>query len=190
MKVDGRLDEWPEEMPWQKVTHAMGEGVATNDADISFAFASAADKENLYLGLRIADDKKVLNKIEGRDAANEDSVELEIAGTRVMVKRHHIYRQDAKGNVVASAKQFVALKNGVSAVIIDGNEGWDVEVRIPHASTGINSEDAAAVPFNITLNDDDDGGERDNQINWHRAATTPAAEGEVPSLNLVTIPPS
>jgi len=177
MQVDGDLDEWPEEIPWHRVSHTMGIGTATNDADISFEFASAADEENVYMAFKIADDAKVLDLSETYDAANEDSLEVQIGEEQFLIKRHHVWREGPDGQPVSSGKQYVSLNNETTAVIYDGSDGWTVEVKMPNETIGLEPGQTNGVPMEIILNDDDDGGEADNRLRWSAAAGSGADAG-------------
>lgn len=178
MSIDGNLNEWPEDIPWHQVDHTMGQGTATNDADASFRFASAADEENLYMAVKISDDEKVLDQSESSDAANEDSMEFQIGDQNVTIKRHQVWRTNAAGELVGSGRQFVSLNNETTAWVVDGEDGWTIEVKVPHSSLGTKPEDAAQIPLELILNDDDDGGDRDGQYRWSLSAGSGGAGSE------------
>jgi len=179
MNVDGKIDEWPPELPWQVVTHQMGQGVATNDADASFRFASSADAENLYLAFKVRDDGKVLLKDEIRDAPQEDSLEITVNDHIVVMQRHHVWRTNAEGEPTGSGRQYVTLYDGSRAIVVDQDDGYVVEMAIPLSSVGVNLEQGQEVNFNIVMNDDDDGGDRDNTLIW---STSRRMGGPTPSL--------
>jgi hypothetical protein len=189
VKIDGNLDEWPEGLPWHEVTHLANEGVATNDQDISMQFASTADEENLYLAFKITDDKKVLNLDETRDTVNEDSLEVEINGERLMIKRHHVWREAKDGGVTGAPRQFVSLGEYGNAWIIDGDDGWYVELKVAHDKFGTNPKDTGNLSMNVVVYDDDDGGERDNRLDWSSSAIRPVVPGEQQGLVFQPINP-
>jgi hypothetical protein len=179
MKVDGDVSDWPADMPWHEVAYTANRlgtpvdvGGTTNDADASMKFASTADQTNLYMAVKIRDDKKVLDRSEADDAENNDSLVISIGGVTNIIRRHNIWRVNEQGDVVGSGRQIVSLNNDTSAVVVDGSDGWEVELQVRHNAVGLQPESAPNVPFDIWLNDDDDGGERDTQIRWSWAAST------------------
>jgi hypothetical protein len=199
VKLDGNLNDWPAEIPWQTVTHDRGINGPTNDADASFQVASVADLENLFLAFKIRDDEKVMNPDEARDTLNEDALELFLgnlvpaaadgAQRGIPLRRHHVWRVGQDGKVSGSGRQYVTLNNGLKAWIIDGSNGWMVELSVPLSSLGVKPEDQAAFSFNARLYDDDDGGERDHTLVWSRAERTVATGARPGQIQLMQVKP-
>jgi hypothetical protein len=83
-----------------------------------------------------------------------------------MIRRHHVWRTDGEGNLTGSGRQLVTLNNGTKAWVTDQGDGWFVELAVPLKDRGLDVTKLNSVGFNIRLNDDDDGGERDHALTW------------------------
>ncbi|MCX6180778.1 MAG: T9SS type A sorting domain-containing protein, partial [Bacteroidetes bacterium] len=68
-----------------------------------------------------------------------------------------------------------ATRTGISWAIPSGGGGYILETRIPWTTVNTGGSAVAAgktIGFDIYINDDDDGGSRDNQGGWYSTSTT------------------
>lgn len=185
IKIDGDLADWPKNVSWHQVTHDMGWNNPTNDEDGSFKFACVADKDYLYVAVKITDDKECINESIGRDVYDDDSVELYIDGDnskatvyepdvcQITIGRYNTGVNPEKPKLNAwtgeNGQGIPADQTGTMvAVADDPQSGYAMEIAVPLKVFGIELANGTVIGFNIQLNDDDDGGSYDHKLSWSK----------------------
>lgn len=186
-KLDGQFSEifWTV-VPWDKVTHDMGWGdLPKSDEDGSYEFACVADKDFLYVGMKVYDDDKVVDEDTGASVYEDDCMEIYIDGgneklkgdhdlndTQIMIGRENVGNKDCPDNPKLAGNHWKAgnyLKGadtGTEAFAVDTNYGWALEAAVPLDTFEIVLANGTVIGFNVQLNDDDDGGTRDHKLSW------------------------
>jgi hypothetical protein len=189
VKLDGSFGDWPSDAHWHKVSHSMAwdrpmEGVVlpASDADASFEFACVIGGKNLYVAVKIQDDKKVVDENMGDDVYMDDSIEIYIDGdnsksseyepdvSQITIGRYNTGRDPERPLLNSwtgmNEQGKAAADTGTMAAVVDTDYGWAVEAAVPLASFGIEAMKGTVIGFNMQLNDDDDGDGPDHKLSW------------------------
>jgi len=177
--LDGNLndDSW-QYAPWHTIDYDEGTQPASDPADALCSFAAVADSEWLYVAFRINDDAIVTGEVMGADIWGDDSVEIYIDANNAETAT---YEGDDSQITIGAVN--MELKNieepelggtgdgpttGTYAAVVESADGWVVEAAVPlkNDKWDIIPEDGKIIGFNIHLNDDDDGGDRDHKLIW------------------------
>ncbi|MFD2701125.1 sugar-binding protein [Paenibacillus shunpengii] len=142
------------------------------DYSLSFSnneveFGSLSDPHFLYLGFKVGDAE--VHRDSDTDPRNDDSIEIFLDGNNAKTNsyeeendRHFVI---GYGDLVPVEIRGRAIDNVKSrSVAMDG--GWAVEVAIPWSTLGIVPSDGIMLGFDVAVNDDDNGGSRDEQAIW------------------------
>ena len=146
-------------------------------ADLSATYRMTYDATNLYLFADVTDDTKV------NDSANDwedDGVEIYIdlgnskPGSYGANQYQYVFTWT--NNLTANTPTSIAeTKHGATAGVVSKQtssaSGYMMEIQIPWASLGGASMPVSGtyMGFDMSVNDDDDGGTRDNQLSWNDA---------------------
>lgn len=182
-KLDGKSDDFPwSRAPWHEVTHKDGTGPAPDDKDASFKFAACADDKWLYVVIVVTDDTIKSNENVLGDVWKDDSVEIYIDANNGKTQAYERKNGDWDCQISIGADNIGGdIKApklggtgdgptvGIQAAVAASAGGYTVEAAIP-----LNSPDkwnwqlknGMLIGFNVHLNDDDDGGERDHKLIW------------------------
>jgi hypothetical protein len=182
VKLDGDFAEWPANVAWHKVKHSMGWNTPKDDEDGSLEFACVADDKYLYVAVKIWDDEKCVDEDKGDSVYKDDSIELYVDGdnsksneyeadcSQITIGRYNIGEDPEdpmlNGYRGGSGNGTPANQSGTKAAVVDTNYGWAVEAALPFKTWNIELADGAAIGFNVQLNDDDDGVDRDHKLSW------------------------
>jgi len=182
VKLDGSFSEWPGNVPWHKVKHTMGWTTPEDDEDGSFEFACVADEKFLYVAIKIWDDEKRVDESVGDSVYLDDSIELYVDGdnskaaeyepdvSQITIGRYNIGEDPEAPMLNAwtgnNGKGKPASQTGTMVAVVDTNYGYAMEVAVPLESFNIELDDGTVIGFNVQLNDDDDGGDRDHKLSW------------------------
>lgn len=180
--LNGDFNDWPGSVSWHKVTSKMGWNNPSNDQDGSFEFACMADGEYLYVAVKITDDKKCVDENVGDAVYNDDSIEVYVEGdnskpsayendcVQITIGRYNLGVDPVKPKLNAfkgeSGQGLAASEIGVMAAVVDVGNNWAVEAAIPFKPFKIKPLNGLVIGFNVQLNDDDDGGDRDHKLSW------------------------
>jgi len=182
VKLDGNLSEWPGNVPWHKVEHTMGWTTPKDDEDGSFEFACVADEKFLYVAIKIWDDEKCVDEDVGDSVYLDDSIELYVDGdnskaaeyeadvSQITIGRYNI-DEDPEAPMLnaytgGNNQGQPASATGTMVAVVDTDYGYAMEVAVPLESFNIELDDGTVIGFNVQLNDDDDGGDRDHKLSW------------------------
>lgn len=203
LQLDGSTSDWPEGIPWEFVQLGHGVEVGESQEDASFRLAGVASEDHLFFAARIRDDAKAVFEGESLEHGRDDALKLflqptdelgEIAGRAfsMTVNRHHVF-QSAAGSGGSSLKtaprQYVSNSQGLRAVIVDGVDGWTVEMSIPLDRLGANASTNPSMLFQVSLMDFDAGQEHPDLLEWSRSERLESdPERSAGGLRLVPIP--
>lgn len=184
--VDGRLeDEVWQTAHWHGPTHRLDDPAGA--ADAGFEVAAAADGRWLYVAVRVIDDVLVSDESPD-DPSHDDSIAIyldpdhaQTSGygpddVQIVIGAGSIGRDPL--DPVISGNGGGALSGTRAAARSDLN-GWTLEAAIPLSLEGrwdITPEHGSRLGFEIQVNDDDDGGDRDSVLTWSRWNFDEAAE--------------
>jgi endo-1,4-beta-xylanase len=176
--LDGKLNDqaWVS-APWHTIDEE-GTQPAEDPADALCSFAAVADSEWLYVAFRVNDDIIVTGEVMGADMWGDDSVEIYIDANNAETET---YEGDDSQITIGAVN--MELKNieapelggtgdgpntGTQAAVVKSADGWVVEAAVPlkNDKWEIVPADNKIIGFNIHLNDDDDGGDRDHKLIW------------------------
>ncbi|MAF12125.1 hypothetical protein CMK11_16900 [Candidatus Poribacteria bacterium] len=181
--LDGDLNDlaWGA-APWHFVDHKTGTGPAPNDENASLQFAAVADNEWLYVAIDVTDDEIQNAEDSAGDVWKDDSVEIYIDAddggtqtydaeegkwdTQISIGAEN-FDGDPEAPILGGSGQ--GPDTGTHAAVVETATGYIVEAAVPLDSPGkwdFALEDGLVIGFNIHMNDDDDGGERDNKLIW------------------------
>ena len=179
VELDGKLNDFAwQYAPWHTIENDDGTAPAPNAKDATIAFAAVADNQWLYVALKVTDDKIVTGEEPGASAWKDDSVEIYIDANHGETATFE--KDDAQITIPANN---INLKNiekpelggtgdgattGTQVAVVETDDGWIVESAIPlkNDKWNIKLANGTIIGFNIHLNDDDDGGDRDHKLIW------------------------
>lgn len=146
-------------------------GATPSSSDISGFWKARRDDNNLYLYIKILDD---LLRKDGTGDFNDDSLEIYISPTRNTTSTY--LATDRSFRIDASTLSGTPLEirgNSTTNVVykvvpIEGQ--YYCLLRVPLSNLGFNSTsnvpDDKVIGIEVQINDDDDGGNRDNKLAW------------------------
>lgn len=190
-KADGDLKDW-KGIEFLRVTPSNGVLDAgtkppSSDADLSFRFAVGYDDEALYVAVHVVDDQVIAdscapgslsapawdddaveifldgNNNRARDSRLEDGSELRFGGEFSIIANsaamsdYSGYPQSF-GKLWSGATNYAAVTNGTASQLV-------YEFRMTWAAMGLQAS-PEAIGFNLSVQDDDDGGRRDHALYW------------------------
>ena len=136
-----------------------------SDGDNSVTIWAAWDADFLYFAARVRDDVSV---VDSADIWKDDGVEFALDGEN----------DDDPFSASGGDHQFTVRRDGLLndraeptdkavARVKERNDGFDIEISIPRSALGGTTlQDGVVLGFDIGLNDDDNGGDRDSQLIW------------------------
>lgn len=183
VEVDGSLRDlaWLF-APWHAVSNDWGTQPAPDMADASFEFAACADDQWLYVAIKVTDDKLQTGEDLNADLWKDDSVEIYIDPNNGKTATYETKEGNWDSQITIGAINIGGDINapmlggtgdgantGTIAAVVETADGWDVESAVPLKSPGkwnIVPTNGMKIGFNVHLNDDDDGGDRDHKLIW------------------------
>jgi hypothetical protein len=165
--LDGRTTDgaWSAATPHPLETALVGREVG--ESDLSATWRALWDDRALYVAVTVTDDSVTADS----DAAwQDDSVEVYVDADNS--KRSEYDGENDFQFVVPYGAESVST-GGASPAPGDTEhaqrqtpDGWQLELRFPWSAGGVSPEAGDFVGFDVHVNDDDDGGERDAKIAW------------------------
>jgi len=179
--VDGEEDAVWQNIAWHTLEHVI-QGSVASPQDFSGRFKIAWDFDNFYLLIRILDDKKVRDS----EALYQDD-DLEVYFDADNSKNSYYddddfrYRFSYQDSLVLE-KAHGAL-SGVRYKVLLQNDGYQAEIAFPWRTLRTEAQSEKVIGFEVQLNDDDNGGERDAKLAWWGSSDVaygdPSAFGQV-----------
>lgn len=194
--IDGNTDDWPEWIPWQESALGLVDAVWGESTDAAFAVAAAADEESMYFGVRVRDDRLAAADAEPLRTGPDDQLRFSLQTrnadgtladpTVITMRRHHVFLVDPSDptRLVPGTRQVVRNSQGVSAVIVSGDDGWFIEMGIPFERLGVDTKAGPPLfDFDVLLEDRDVEKTEPQHLAWSRANRLgPNAAGGDPGL--------
>jgi len=174
-KLDGRIDEVWFFSTEQSIDTSQVGSAPSSPADGSGTWRALWDWENLYVLVEVNDDSLTADSGGGTNKWNDDSVEIYVDGDNTKAsspdENDHQYTF-WWGNEVWEEPS--ALHNGAPSIVgveyavVTTADGYLLEVKLPWMSImGKAATPGQEIGFDVWINDDDDGGDRDSQISWY-----------------------
>ncbi len=178
MVIDGDLSDW-EGIPVNEGEFGYAQ-VNEPASDVSGSWQAAWDEQYLYVGVRVTDD--VLSN-EAANIWDDDSVEIFVDGDRDGQAGYdgndHQYTIDLTNRIAEQG--IISGTTGVEHAVVSGSNGYVVEAAIPWGNLGqSNAPVNQMIGFDLGINDDDDGGGRDDYLLWFPVGSSkPAGDSTV-----------
>lgn len=199
IQVDGRLDEWPKLKYYSHRSarvHLAGGGAGRHRGPetASFSFGVVQDTTYLYLGIQVRDAKVIRRAPDGDKPApvdHSDSLLLTLDANLPEIRRAAEMGGEARGRLDIQVqpgnrpqdppllKEPEALPDGAQIVSVLTEEGYNVEVALPHKYLdSLQEEPWGSLRLNVTQLDYDDGTMRNPwperlEIQWQPQWRTP-----------------
>ena len=174
-KIDGNIDEVWFYSTEQAIDTSQVGAAPSSPADGSGTWRALWNWENLYVLVEVNDDALTADSGGGTNKWNDDSVEIYVDGDNS--KASSTDENDHQytfwwGNEVLEEPS--ALHNGAPSIVgyeyavVTTDVGYLLEVKMPWMSImGEAPTPGQEIGFDVWINDDDDGGDRDSQISWY-----------------------
>jgi hypothetical protein len=165
--IDGTVDAI-----WNSYTSIpLPNGNGASGADFSATYKMMFDATNLYLLVQVTDDVKVRDGTGG--IWEDDGVEvfIDMGNTRAGTYGANDYQYSFNWN----SATLVENKHGASALVgvtlgqANTAGGYTMELKFPWSTLGSPTTAGSYMGFDISVNDDDNSGTRDNQLSWYDA---------------------
>jgi hypothetical protein len=164
--VDGTMDD-AYKASTVIVPESKNSGVVDNAADLAAKIYTAYDKEGLYVFVEVSDD--TVDDSRSQSPWNDDSVEVYIDGGNEKAAAYD--SNDTQFVFSVNKKSFASTRerlDGVEQMFVLGEKGYTAEIKIPWANVGVTDVAAGKkIGFEVELNDDDDGVDRDGKLAWN-----------------------
>ena len=170
MKMDGDEAAWAA-VPAQTIEH-VAYAPATSIEDLSASFKTLWDNQALYLLVDVVDDKAVKDSVEfWLDDAVEVFIDADNSKSGVYGDKDYQYHFTWEGSQFTSASskgesRFNKLEGVVSTAVTTG-KGYRFEIKFPWSTLGVRPRPGLKIGFDVHVDDDDDGGDRDTKLMWH-----------------------
>ncbi|TKJ33093.1 MAG: hypothetical protein CEE38_21690 [Planctomycetes bacterium B3_Pla] len=174
-KLDGRIDEaWL--FSTEQTIGTSQVGVApSSPVDCSGTWRALWNWEGLYVLVEVNDEALTSDSGGGGNKWNDDSVEVYVDGDNSKATSPDTNDHQYTfwwGN--EAYEEPSALHNGapslvdVEYAIKTTDEGYMLEIKLPWMSImGASPTPGQQIGFDVWINDDDDGGDRDSQVSWY-----------------------
>lgn len=180
LQLDGSTSDWPAGVPWESVGLGQGVEIGKGDDDASFRLAGVASDDHLFFAARIRDDAKAVSEVGLLQHGRDDALNLFLQPTdehgrasapafSMTVNRHHVFESagGADGSSLKAApRQYLRNSQGLRAVVVDGVDGWTVEMSVPLDRLGANAVTNPSMLFQVSLVDYDEGQDDPDLLEW------------------------
>ncbi|MHC4581774.1 MAG: sugar-binding protein [Planctomycetota bacterium] len=176
-KLDGRIDEvW-----FFSTAQTIGTsqvGVApSSPADCSGTWRALWNAEDLYVLIDVKDDALTADSGGGNNKWNDDSVEVYVDGDNSKgtsasadpdAHQYTFWWGNEAYEEPSAIHHGAPSLVGVEYAVITTDDGYLLEVKVPWTSImGAPPTPGQEIGFDVWINDDDDGGDRDSQVSWY-----------------------
>ncbi|MFW5851491.1 MAG: CBM9 family sugar-binding protein, partial [Bacteroidota bacterium] len=155
--------------------------------DIAASWSGLWDNSNLYILVQVEDNN--LSSDSGTEWYNDDGVEIFVDADNSKNSSYDAVDDFQWGFVWNTTTVNAGGNNpgnsttGVDFVTTSTTNGYNVEIAIPWSTINLNPTVGHIMGFDVAVNDDDNGGERDNKISWNATVDNgwqnPSLFGEV-----------
>jgi hypothetical protein len=146
--------------------------------DTSVTWRALYDEDNLYLLFNVTDSSVIAG--ESTDIWRDDGIELYFDGDNNKggafdgandVKITYRLTDLEGGLEIVTTANFPSPPTGTDFSGLESaykttSSGWALEVKLPWSIIGVTPEPGEAIGFGFLVNDDDDGGDRENVLSW------------------------
>ncbi|MCZ6673269.1 MAG: hypothetical protein O7C75_10060, partial [Verrucomicrobia bacterium] len=174
--IDGIItgSEWSDASVAQSILN-FSVGTDPGASDISGSVSLKWDSTNLYVLFQVTDDARSLDSSDNDptdlNSFEDDTVEVYLdmnhTGTGALstaLKRYQ-YRFGLENSELETAELTNPTTN--FAFAHTGATSYVMEIEMPWTTLGLTPTIGATLGFDAAINDDDDGGSRDNQLFWN-----------------------
>lgn len=175
--VDGNLSDWPAGSPvlLDRNTARHISGLVPALSDLQGSIRTMWDNNNLYVAAHVRDDLAI---VDSSNLWDDDSIEVALDG-----EFDHNSNSGTHGDHQFTVRRDGAVQDRatatdlVRAAVRPLSDGYDVELAIPVSVWGGTQPTAGTqMGFNLGLNDDDDGQDRDSSLIWSGRSTYGGAQ--------------
>jgi hypothetical protein len=143
-------------------------GSRSGSSDLSADWKAVWDDTNLYVFVDVTDDTLTNDS---SSTFKDDSVELFLdgdhsEGTSYDGTNDFQLKFGYNDSSVSTGPNSVTDTTGISFATTSTSDGWNCEIEIPWSTIGVTPNDQHEMGFDVLVNDDDDGGDRDCAIAW------------------------
>jgi hypothetical protein len=165
-----------DEAQWAAVPPQAIEHVAytapTSPEDLSAGFKTLWDSQALYVLVDVTDDKPVNDSVEfWLDDSVEVFIDADNSKSSTYGDNDYQYYFSWEGSrFIAASSQGESRHNqieGVKSVAMPTDKGYRFLITLPWSTLGVTARPGTRIGFDVHVNDDDDGGDRDTKLMWH-----------------------
>ncbi|MCK5725202.1 MAG: hypothetical protein KAH22_00100 [Thiotrichaceae bacterium] len=145
------------------------EGEEWDKRDLSAKWQVKWNKESLFLNVKVYDKEE---KSDSDDPRQDDSIEFFIDGDNSRNAKydgkndfHFVFPRD-QSKVSLGINSPSGVGSDLPFTIVKKYDGYELHVEIPWKMIGVTPKVANKIGFDVIVNDDDDGGDRDARIAW------------------------
>jgi xyloglucan-specific exo-beta-1,4-glucanase len=142
-------------------------GTVSSTTDLNANVRALWDNSNLYLWVRVFDDYKVNDS--GTAVHKDDSVEIYIDADNSKLTAYdgiNDYQYIFRWNDTTVYETKLNNTAGITFAQATLTDGYRMEIQIPLSTLGVTPGSGTKIGFEVQINDDDDGGERDGKKAW------------------------
>jgi len=157
--------------PSQAIEHVAYTAPASEE-DLSASFKTLWDNQGLYLLVDVVDDKAINDSVEfWLDDCVEVFIDADNSKSEVYEDKDYQYYFTWEGSrFTAAGGQGESRHNkidGVKSAASPTDKGYRFLITLPWSTLGVTPRVGTRIGFDVHVNDDDDGGDRDTKLMWH-----------------------
>ena len=161
--IDGEADTMYEVLPMHTPDNSIDD--VDTDKDVSGSYKLTWDDKYLYILATVTDDKLVNDS---EDPWDDDSIEIYLDGgnekaTSYDTNDHQLVFRWDDPTVYHPSNKNAQNPKGIDFDQITLDKGYQMEIRIAWSFIGVSVEDKHQLGFDLHINDDDTGAERDGK---------------------------
>ncbi len=178
--IDGEMEHEWSAFPWHDIKNTIAGNIA-NESDLSAKFKMAWNDTYIYLFVKINDEQKVRDS--GGNFWADDL--LEVYFDMDNGKSNNFTNNDFQFQLTLVDSNLRELQHqaisGVLQKVTFLNDGYQIEMAFPWTTLLSGAKNGKLIGFDLQIDDDDNGGDRDAKIGWwsERDRAVPADFGQV-----------
>lgn len=144
-------------------------GTISGAADLSATYKAMWDATNFYLLVDVIDDQKKNDS--GTQIYNDDAVEvfIDIGNDKATTYGANDFQYTFRWNDNTVYEKTNKITD-VTFAKKDNGSGYVMEIKFPWSTLTASPATNQAIGFDVAINDDDDGGDRDGKLSWAATA--------------------